>query len=103
MENKYPLIGERIKFCRKQSNLTQEQLAEKVGLSQNFLSNIERGKGFPSLETIINLANALCVSADSLLFDYIEKHTMSDDEVIVASLSRMSAEKILCLIADTMK
>ena len=100
MENKYPLIGERVRDARLKNNLTQEVLSEKAGISQGFLGNIERGEGFPSLETIINLANALEVSADRLLFDYIHTHSMAEDDYVITALSKMTAEQILRLIVE---
>lgn len=39
----YTIIGERIKNARKEKNMTQEKLAEQMGVSIAFLSRIERG------------------------------------------------------------
>lgn len=39
----YTIIGERIKNARKEKNMTQEKLAEQIGVSIAFLSRIERG------------------------------------------------------------
>lgn len=64
-------IGSRIKAARETRQLTQEQLAEKAGLSTTHISVIERGVKGPSLETFVNLANALDVTADSLLLDVL--------------------------------
>lgn len=46
--------------------LKQNTLAEKMGLSNNYLSSIERGKEKPSLEVIVNICNALQVTPDYL-------------------------------------
>ena len=103
MENKYPLIGERIKELRLKYNLTQEELAEKSDISQGFLGRIERGIGFPSLETIINIANALSVGIDRLIFDYIDKDNVIDDDFIIMALSKMTPTKILRIIGEVSK
>ncbi len=66
-------IGKRMKKSRNNANLTQEQLAEKVNISTNYLSSIERGDKIPRLETFVKIANALNVSADELLMDVIRK------------------------------
>lgn len=66
------LVGNQIKKQRKLKKLTQEQLAEKVGLSRNYISFLERGIKAPRLETLINIANALGVSANTLLIDVLE-------------------------------
>lgn len=51
--------------------LTLEKLAEKTDKSINFIGQIERGEGKPSLETLVDLANALGVTVESLLIDNI--------------------------------
>lgn len=60
-------IGTRIRYYRTRKHLSQEQLAEQTDLSNVFISYIERGERMPSLDAIINIANALNVSADDLL------------------------------------
>lgn len=47
--------------------LKQNTLAEKMGLSNNYLSSIERGKEKPSLEVIVNICIELQVTPDYLL------------------------------------
>ena len=64
-------IGRCIKAAREKKQLTQEQLAELVDLSAMHVSVIERGVKLPKLETLINIANVLDVSADVLLQDVI--------------------------------
>ena len=44
-----PRIGKRIKQCRERLGLTQEQFAEKTGLTTNYISTVERGAILPSL------------------------------------------------------
>ena len=62
------IIGKFISHKRKEKNLTQEQLAEKLDVSTTFIGQIERAKGIPSLETLVKIANVLETSTDSLLF-----------------------------------
>ena len=64
------IIGENIKKERKRQLLTIAQLAEMVGITENFLGKIERGDSMPSLPTINNIATALDVSIDYLKGDY---------------------------------
>lgn len=49
------LIGLKIKEIRKKSNLTQEQFSEKIGIEPPSLSNIENGKSFPSMQTVLRI------------------------------------------------
>lgn len=61
MKNHYQQVGKRIRFIRKREELTQAQLAEKVGLSDNYIGLIERGAGHPTLETLGQIADVLRV------------------------------------------
>lgn len=61
-------VGSRIKAARKGAHLTQEQLAEIIGISAKNLSFIETGRFGVGLETLIRICTALHISADALLF-----------------------------------
>ncbi len=52
-------LGSKIKYFRKQKGLTQEQLAEKIGIETNTLSNIETGKSFMSFKVFQELPEIL--------------------------------------------
>ncbi len=67
----YTAIGMRIKIARIKAKITQEMLADKTGLSNIHISNIETGNAKMSLPSIINIANALSVSVDELLCDNV--------------------------------
>ena len=56
------LVGENCARIRKTRGLTQEQLSELCGLSQQYLSDLERGKRNPTIVTIYEIAQALEVS-----------------------------------------
>ena len=64
-------VGQRIKAAREAKNLTQEELAALVNLSPTHVSVIERGLKVTKLDTFIAIANALDVSADTLLIDVV--------------------------------
>jgi transcriptional regulator with XRE-family HTH domain len=66
---KYAALGRRIRTERQRNGLTQEKLAERVGISTSFLGHIERGSRKASLETLVNIANSLEMGVDSLLAD----------------------------------
>lgn len=65
-------IGTRIKAAREAKGLTQEQLAEIIGVTPAHMSVIERGVKAPKLETFVKIANALDVTSDSLLLDVLD-------------------------------
>ena len=62
-------LGKRIKLTRKGQDLTQEMLAEKAGVSQHYIYEIEAGRKAMSIHSFASLTTALDVSADYLLFD----------------------------------
>ena len=66
----YYKIGQRIRKFRKAYNLSQEQLAEKVGISATHMSHIETGNTKLSLPVFIHIADSLCVQTDELLYDF---------------------------------
>lgn len=55
-------FGLRIQELRKKNNLTQSELAEKIGLSTNFIGMVERGERNTSVDKIFKLAKAFNVS-----------------------------------------
>ena len=64
-------VGLRIKTAREAKGLTQENLAALVDLSSTHISVIERGMKTVRLDTFVAIANALDVSADTLLVDVV--------------------------------
>ncbi len=62
-------LGNRIKKARIKCRLTQAQLAEKVDISNVYMSELERGIKAPALPLLIRFSEALNVSLDSLLRD----------------------------------
>ena len=61
-------IGAQVRIAREKMKMTQEQLAEKLECSPQFVSDIERGVVGVSIPTLKNLCLALGVSSDSILF-----------------------------------
>lgn len=64
------IIGANIKKYRKAKHLTQEQAAEKCGISSFYFCQIEQGHKRPALDTFINIAEGLDASLDQLVSGY---------------------------------
>ena len=62
LEEFYIKLGKEIKKQREKASLTQEQLAEKAGISLDYLGKIEVNINKPGLKTIFKLASALNIS-----------------------------------------
>ena len=86
----YAALGKRIRDERLMQRLTLEKLAERTDKSINFIGQIERGEGKPSLETLVDIANALGVTVDSLLSDNLKASDNSIDKEVSALLHNMS-------------
>ena len=65
-------IGRNIRKYRVEKKMRQEDLAEKTGLSANYIGMLERGEKLPSLDTFISILNALGITADAVLCDVLE-------------------------------
>lgn len=61
------LVGENVRRLRLAAGLTQEQLAERSGLSQQYLSDLERGLRNPTIVSLWEIAAPLGVSPDKLI------------------------------------
>lgn len=67
MEKDFMQLGGRLSVCRQNKNLTQEELAYRLGITPQALSKWERGVSFPDVPMLADLARLLGVSADFLL------------------------------------
>jgi transcriptional regulator with XRE-family HTH domain len=63
------LVGRNVKRVRQEKGLTQEQLAERSGFSQQYISGLEQGRRNPTIVTLYELALALGVDHLELLRD----------------------------------
>lgn len=61
------LVGRNTARIRREKGLTQEQLAERCGLSQQYLSGLERGQRNPTIVTVYEIAMSLGVSHLALM------------------------------------
>lgn len=82
-------MGVRIAQRRKELRLTQEQLAEKMGVSLQTVSCIELGKKAVRPENLANLCSYLDVTTDYILYGKRNKQQMNDT---IAKLSTLDEE-----------
>ncbi|OJG35927.1 helix-turn-helix domain-containing protein [Enterococcus sp. DIV0788_1] len=60
-------VGERLKARRNELNLTQDQVAESLGITRQTMSNWENGRSYPDIERVIRLSELYALSLDELL------------------------------------
>ena len=75
-----------------EKKLRQEDLAERSGLSANYVGRVERGEKSPSLEPFIGIIKALGVSADMVLTDVVETGYLVKSSMLLDQLEHLSAE-----------
>ncbi len=91
-------IGSKIKQRRLQMNITQEHIANSLGVNPSHLSNIECGRANPSLTALIRIANILECSIDFFInheYSFIssQESTNSIDDEIIDKLKYCDIEK----------
>lgn len=84
------LFGRRLRQQRKLKGWTMEEFSGKVGLSPNYIGDLERGVKLPSLESFIRLVEALDVPADALIRDTVPSASYVADAELAEKLCRLS-------------
>ena len=92
-------IGRRIQLRRKQQGLTQEQLADRMNVSIQMISNLERGNKAIRIDNLINLSQILDVSTDYILTG---KETQDDFHALTARIEALSPanRKMIEMLVD---
>ena len=93
----YTIIGTRIREIRKRNGITQEKLAELAGVEPSHVSHIERAATKTSLPTLINIANALDVTLDELVYGNLKKSSHVSVDLINELLSDCTSEEMIAL------
>ena len=93
------VMGDRIREARKAKGLTQEQLAEALELSVEFVGHIERGSKKPSIDVFKKIIEVLDVSADYLLRDSVSTGTLLGDNAIGRKIERLNPKQRVALEA----
>lgn len=87
-------IGEQVKKARERNGITQEQLAEKIDVSPQYISDLERGVVGISVEKLKKLCVVLGVSSDEILFGNIQTESSA---AFFEKISILSESQVLIL------
>lgn len=87
------LLGKKIRQLRQIHHLSQADLAEKIDVSTNYIGQIERGDRKPSLETLVDLCNALNTNMDDILSDSLTPKSDQLSSNILSKLEPLSPEE----------
>ena len=93
-------FAENIKYYRKEQGFSQQTLAEKCDIATNYLSEIERGQKFPSVEIIERLSRELNIPA-SLFF--LEANSKIDDNDLIKKRNKEFSEKLINTVTNLLK
>lgn len=94
------MLGENIKKLRKENGMSQEQLAEKLGVSRQSVSLWETGNTQPTLEVVAKIADLFAISTDELL-NGEKKNEISGTSCTVTDSKRIFSIKKIVLICIT--
>ncbi len=103
-------IGNFISFLRKEQNLTQRELAERLGVTDRAVSKWENGRGLPDLSLLVPLCEALGISVNELLCgERIEREALPEkaQDIVLDALTdsqkrvRHTKWRLLALLAVT--
>ena len=82
-------FGENLQSIRKKNHLSQEELAEMLGVSRQAVSKWELGEGYPEVEKLLILSKKLNISLDSLMnseaTDFVPEKERSSDAIRIIS------------------
>lgn len=101
------IMGEKIKAARMAKKYTLEKLSERIGISRNFLWEIEAGRKAPAIQTLYNISKELNLSID-YMFGLSENKKLLDNADINTdtSISRLLtdlSEKEIMLFSELLK
>lgn len=74
-------LGQRIQEVRKSRKLTQDKMAELIGIEPTNFSKIETGKNYPTSENLQKIADALCVEVHELFEFDEDKNSILLDKI----------------------
>lgn len=94
-------VGNKIRLLRRNKGYTQQEFAEILGLSTNYLSDVERGKSFPRLDKLIAIMNTLECSADDIFEDVITSGYRNKESKLSDKIEKLS-DKNKMLVFDVL-
>lgn len=94
-EFKSNTLGENIKCIRKKNKYTQEEFSEKLGITPQFLSSVERGVNGISIETAIKICQITKCSPMSLFKGIIETSSIEDKYELLSAKNKKVIDKMI--------
>lgn len=102
MEDARHLVGQRVQILRKRKQLSQEELAGRIGIDTKSLSRLERGQHYPSLETLERIRQELDVNLKDF-FDFDDKPSAEELRSFLMRTVSKADYQNLVKMADAVK
>ena len=98
-------FGKILREFRRKNKLTQEELAEKLGISLKYISRIENGNNGVKTQTLIKYMNILGIAPNTIFADFITDEEAAKNVEISEKISNLSDEKkdLINSIIDLLK
>ncbi len=93
------VLGEIFKEYRVKNKLTQEKIAEKLGISVKYISRIENGTGGVKVETLVNYMNILGISPNLIFNKLIDNEDLKLQMELSKKVCDLPEEKIKFIIS----
>lgn len=93
------MVGLRISKYRKERNMTQAELAEKIDLSTTEISNIERGRNGLSFNTLVSLCGVFDICSSELLSGAIKESVEDNILDLIRQLDKSECEMLYLLLS----
>ena len=100
IELNYMLIGVRLRALRKNRGYTQEEVAERAGISAQHCSGIECGNAKVSLPALLRLCNALAATPDDILMDSVNRSTPQLMENVANVFNDCSPSEVYLMLSQ---
>lgn len=101
MQNQYEMLGEIIKNARTKADMTVEELANRVGISERFIYRIENEGKKPSYEILYKLIRELAIIPDQIFFP--EKQVEDSEMETIVRMLHNCDERSMKIIKATIK
>ena len=87
------IFGKILRDARKTKKMTQEELAERLGISLKYISRIENGNNGVKTQTLIKYMNILGITPNTIYASFIENEEASKNVQLSEKISKLSDEK----------
>lgn len=97
-------LGETVRTARSKTKLTQAQLAEKIGIDDRTILNIENNKGNPKLEILYPLVRALELDPREIFYPEVHINTpeLSHLQILISQCSEEEAASLIPIIKSVL-